>query len=76
MLNEKIEAYCEERKQFVRGFARFVIDQGPGALTPSALEPESKDPTLTWQKRGRQIYGVRLFNQVLREELEARGKAE
>lgn len=70
ILDEKIEAYLEERKQFVRGFARLVIRQGPGALC-GVLDAKTKQP-ITWQTRGRQLYGVRLFNETFREELARR----
>lgn len=68
-LDAKIAVYLEERRRlFVRGFAKFVIAQGSGALAPSS----EKGKALTWQARGRQIYGAEPFNQVMREELAAR----
>lgn len=70
MLDPAIEAYIEERKkQFVRGFARFVIKQGVGALC-SIVDPKTKKP-VTWQTRGRQLYGAELFTTVMREEVAA-----
>lgn len=76
ILDAKVAEYIEERKRlFVRGFARFVIRQGAGALC-SIEDPKTKRP-ITWQARGRQLYGVTLFNAVLREEIEAlKGKTD
>lgn len=71
-LDAKLEAYCEERKQFVRGFVRLVIRQGHGAKC-GIIDPRTKEP-MSWQARGRQLYGVELFNQVFREELARRSE--
>lgn len=69
ILDAKIAVYIEERRKlFVRGFARFVIGQGVGALC-SVMDPKTKKP-ITWQTRGRQLYGAELFTTVMREELE------
>lgn len=67
----------EQRKQLARGFARFVIRQGSGACCPHPYEkgPHAGEPK-TWQARGREIYGIELFNQVMREELATRAEWE
>lgn len=65
----KIEAHAEERRRlFVRGFARFVILRGSGAKAPAV---DGQEKAETWQAVGRRLYGESLFNEVLREEIEA-----
>lgn len=67
ILDEKLKAYVADRYTFVRGFVRFVIRQGHGALC-SIEDPKTRTP-ITWQARGRQLYGAELFNDAMREEL-------
>lgn len=68
-LVDAIDQHTEERRrQFVTGFARFVIDQGSGALAPTkeGAKPES------WQAVGRRLYGTELFNETLQREIAVR----
>lgn len=65
-LEATIKAYIQDRKQFVRGFARFVIEKGHGAVSPRKNE---KGKLMSWQGVGRLLYGADLFNTVFREEL-------
>ena len=53
----------------VKAFARFVIDQGHGAVC--SMKDQHNRP-ITWQARGRQLYGTDEFNKALLEEIEAR----
>lgn len=74
-LDAEVDRVCRERKvKFVRGFVRFVISQGYGAKCPSIKD--DKGAPITWQQRGRQMYGKDLFDTVMREELAARKRAE
>lgn len=64
-LEEAVERSLSQKRDLARGFARFVIKMGHGALAPSST-PERR---VTWQQKGRELYGRELFNEVLREEL-------
>lgn len=59
--------------EFVRGFARLVIDKGFGAIAPTTQKDKHGRPLQeTWQDVGRRLYGRELFNTVLKEEIAAR----
>lgn len=71
-LHTFVAEHTEARKrQFVAGFARFVIGRGEGALAPTLVNGKQE----TWQAVGRRLYGAQLFSEVLRRELAARKEA-
>lgn len=68
-LRAGIDAHTEERRrQFVTGFARFVIERGSGAVAPT----QDKGKPESWQAVGRRLYGTELFNETLQREITTR----
>lgn len=67
-LQVTIDAYLEERKKFVAGFVRFVLERGLKTLAP---QREGKRPE-TWREAGQRLYGRDLFEATLAAEVEAR----
>ena len=70
-LQVTIEAYLEDRKKFVVGFARFALERG---LKTTAPQREGKRPE-TWRDAGRRLYGEELFEATLAAEVAARRQA-
>ena len=56
-------AYAPYRERMLECFARFVIDEGYGAMTPRGE---------TWQACGRRMFGEDRFNAALRAEIARR----
>lgn len=57
---------------FARGFARKVLDLGHGAVTGD-VDKDGKP--ITWQARGRQLFGAEAFSKAMREEIAERKRA-
>jgi len=70
-LQATVDAYLEERKKFVVGFVRFVLERG---LKTPAPQREGKRPE-TWREAGRRLYGSDLFEATLAAEIDARRQA-
>lgn len=67
-LNATIDTYLEERKRFVVGFTRFVLERGLQTQAP----PVQGKKVETWRDVGRRLYGEELFEATLAAEVEAR----
>lgn len=71
ILNRKMETYLEERKRFVVGFVRFVLERGLKTQAP----PTQGKKVETWWDVGRRLYGRELFDSTLDIEVQARRQA-
>jgi hypothetical protein len=67
-----VRKVVHQNPEFARGFARKVLDLGHGAVTGQV---DSSGKPVTWQARGRELFGAEVFNQAMRDEIAARKAA-
>lgn len=72
MREEIIEISKRDAEWKVKGFAKFVINQGYMAVAP----PDRDGSVRSWQQVGRDLFGEEVFNKAVREELERRRAAQ
>lgn len=72
ILEEKVNDYLKDRRQFCRGFVRFTLERG---LDTKAPQVEGRKIVETWRQVGRRLYGSELYEATLAAEVAERRQA-